>query len=87
MLLHMRRTTVRLPDDLLRAAKRAAADSDRTLTALIEDALRELLARGGSARAGKRRVNLPVFRGGAGTRPGIDIDDSRALLDAMEQRP
>ncbi|OGQ19474.1 MAG: hypothetical protein A2138_09165 [Deltaproteobacteria bacterium RBG_16_71_12] len=82
----MRRTTVRLPDDLLRAAKRAAADSDRTLTALIEDALRELLARAGSARGAKRRVTLPVFRGGAGARPGVDIDDSRALVDAMEAR-
>ena len=35
------RTTVRLDDDLLREAKRVAAEEGRTLTSLLEDGLRE----------------------------------------------
>ena len=36
----IQRTTVRLPSELLRRAKRKAAVEGRTLTALIEDGLR-----------------------------------------------
>jgi hypothetical protein len=76
------RTTVRLPDDLLDEAKRYALESGRTLTALIEDGLRQVLAR---RRAGGElpRVELPTY-GVGGVRPGVDLDDSAALLDAME---
>jgi hypothetical protein len=38
------RTTVRLPRDLLRRAKRKAAEEGCTLTALIEDGLRRVLS-------------------------------------------
>src|ERR1700675_4442894 len=38
------RTTVRLDDDLLRQTKTLAAQTGRTLTAVIEDALRETIA-------------------------------------------
>ena len=38
------RTTVRLPEELLRQAKRRAAEQGRTLTALIEEALRLVIA-------------------------------------------
>jgi hypothetical protein len=38
------RTTVRLPEDLLRRAKRKAAAEGRTLTSLIEDGLRLVVA-------------------------------------------
>jgi hypothetical protein len=76
------RTTLRLDDDLLRAAKRYAAQTGRTLTAVVEDALREALAR--SRRAAKReRVTLPTFRG-HGLQPGVDLDDTASLLDLME---
>ena len=37
------RTTVRLPDDLIRRAKRKAAAEGRSLTALIEDGLRRVV--------------------------------------------
>lgn len=36
-------TTVRLPEDLVRRAKRKAAAEGRSLTALIEDGLRRVL--------------------------------------------
>jgi hypothetical protein len=76
------RTTLRLDDALLREAKHLATRTGRTLTAVIEDALREMLAR---SRAGseRTRVKLPTFRGD-GLRPGVDLDDSAALLDLMD---
>lgn len=76
------RTTIRLSDDLLTAAKKAAAESGCTLTALIEDALREVLARKARPTGGRARVKLTTFRG-TGLRPGVDLDDSAALLDVM----
>jgi hypothetical protein len=76
------RTTVRIDEDLLAAAKKHAAETGRTLTALMEDALRETLARK-EPRAKRRPVKLKVVKG-TGVRPGVDIDDSAALLDAMD---
>ncbi len=76
------RTTIRIDDDLLRETKRLALETDRTLTAVIEDALREVVAR--RTQRGKRRpVRLPTF-GGEGLQPGVDLNDSAALLDLME---
>ncbi len=79
------RTTIRLDDDLLRDAKAAAVASGRTLTSLIEDALREALSRR-DARDSRAAVELPTFKGGGGLQPGVDLDDSAALLDLMEGR-
>jgi hypothetical protein len=76
------RTTIRLDDDLLRAAKRLAVESGRTLTAVIEDALRQALAR--SDKPPSSRVKLPVSQSGSKLRPGVDLDNSAALLDLME---
>lgn len=76
------RTTIRLDDDLLARAKAFAARTGRTLTAVIEDALRAALAQGRPSRR-RERIELPTF-GSGGTLPGIDLDDSGALLDAME---
>ena len=81
MLLHMR-TTVRLDPHLMRAAKKLAADSHRTLTAVIEDALREVLARTQSARP---KIELPVSTRGGGVRPGIDLIKTSSLLDPWEK--
>lgn len=76
------RTTIRLDDELLAAAKAQAAREGRTLTAVIGDALRERLARS-SPTASQAPVSLPTFAGD-GVQPGIDLDDSAALLDQME---
>lgn len=75
------RTTIRLDDQLLREAKRLAADTDRTLTAVIEDALREAIARR-SHQSEREPVHLPTFPGRL--LPGVDLDDSASLLDLME---
>jgi hypothetical protein len=80
----MRRTTVRLNDQLLLEAKKLAASSGRSLTAVIEDALRAALARRAQPRP-RRRTALATFKG-RGLLPGVDLDDTAALLDRMEDR-
>ena len=79
------RTTIRLHDQLHAEAKRLAAETGRTLGAVIEDALRMALARRKQQRR-RRHVRLPTFRGGRGLLPGVDLDNSAALLDRMEGR-
>lgn len=76
------RTTVRLDDDLLRQTRALAAQTGRTLTAVIEDALREALARQRDRRT-LSRVALPTFKG-KGLQPGVDLDDTAGLLDIMD---
>ena len=76
------RTTVRLDDDLLRQAKTLAARTGRTLTAVIEDGLREALGRH-RRRQAQPPVALPTFRG-KGLRPGVDLDDTAGLLDILD---
>jgi hypothetical protein len=77
------RTTLNLNDDLLRRAKILAAETHRTLTAVLEDALREVLGRRTQPRL-RKPVRLPVSPCKPGYGPGVDIDNSAALLDLME---
>ena len=79
------RTTVRLDDRLLEQAKKEAARQGKTLTSLIDQALRQVLAQSGH-RPPKKRVRLPVSHAGGGTLPGVDLNDSASLLDIMEGR-
>jgi len=76
------RTTIRLDETLLREAKAHAAHTGRTLTSVIEDALRASLQRPYVRPARP----IPVFRpqDRAGLQPGVDLSDSAALLDLME---
>lgn len=67
-------------------AKKLAVDTNRTLTAVIEDALQEVVRRRRMATFQKNKITLPVFTG-RGLRPGIDLDNSSALLDSMEGVP
>jgi hypothetical protein len=77
------RTTLRLDDDLLAEVKQVAARSDRILTAVSEDGLREVLARQRKAEERRPVRLLTVLRGGR--QPGVDLDDSAALLSLMEE--
>ena len=78
------RTTIRLDDQLLTEAKRLALESGRTLTAVIEDAVREVVMRRKDApKAKKTRL---ITDGGKGLRPGVCLDNNAALLDIMEGR-
>jgi hypothetical protein len=80
-----KRTTVRLPADLLNRAKRKAAAEGRTLTSLIEDGLRLVIAENRKAAKGKR-VMPPVSTATGGPMPGIDLTDFSALqeMDDLE---
>ena len=71
------RTTIQLPDELLAQAKQAAAASRRTLTQVIEDALRAALARRNPRE--HQPFDWPSFYGEGGLMPGVDLDDSAAL--------
>jgi hypothetical protein len=66
------RTTVVLDEDLLRQAKKAAIDQDRTLSDLVEEALR-----GALNAAPKRKIELPSWPGGL--RPGIDLTNKEQM--------
>lgn len=77
------RTTIRVDDDLLAEVKQLAAKNNLTLTAVIEDALRQMLARQEEVRT-RQPVQLTTVDGN-GPLPGIDLDDSAALLEMMER--
>ena len=72
------RTTVRLPQDLLDRAKRKAAAEGRTLTSLIEDGLRLVVA---DDRRFRKRVLPPVSKAAGGPMPGVDLMDLSALQE------
>ena len=83
MLKHMR-TTINLPDDLIRQAKKAALEADTTLTEIIANALRVALANR-SRKSGWTKTDLsPYTCGTGGVQPGVDLDDTSALLDLMD---
>lgn len=75
------RTTVTIDDVLLAQAKEMAARSHRTLSSVLEDALRETLARH-AATSGRPQISIPVG-GNADDRPLVDILDKEALADAL----
>lgn len=74
------RTTLQLDDSLVSEAKVLAARTGRTLSQVIEDALRQTLVprqRGSSGAI--------VLRTSPGApQPGVDLDDNAALRDLME---
>lgn len=75
------RTTVTIDDQLLIEVKTVAARTGKTLSALVEDALRKSLARRDSAKP----VPLPLLtHDGGGLQPGVDLDDTSALFDLMD---
>ena len=70
-----------MDDDLLEAAKAAAAGTGQTLTRFIEDSVRRQLA---IQQDIEHSVpgSLPVFHGD-GLRPGVDLDNNATLLELM----
>ena len=68
-----KRTTIRLPHEVMARAKRKAATEGRTLAALIEDGVMRVLDDDRKpARPGKR-LRLPVSTTTGGLLPGIDL--------------
>lgn len=75
------RTTVTIDDELLAQVKEVAVRSHRSLSSVVEDALRESLARR-STGATHARVHIPVG-GSADDKPLVDILDREALAEAL----
>ena len=76
------RTTVRLSGDLLRRAKKKAAEQGRTLTSLLEEGLKAVLMESRPTR--QARVRLPISKASGGTLPGVDLNRSSDLEDRMQ---
>jgi hypothetical protein len=76
------RTTLSISDELLLAAKRRARERGQTLGAFVDGALQRELNDAPPTRAAPA---VPVFRGGTGPRPGIDLSSNRALLEAADE--
>jgi metal-responsive CopG/Arc/MetJ family transcriptional regulator len=77
------RTTINLDDHLLAGLKQMAAKTGRTMTSIIEDAIRQAIRP--EKPASRKKVRLTVVAG-KGPRPGVDLDDSASLLDLMDRR-
>lgn len=77
------RTTLDLNSGLLRAAKRRAAETGRTLTSILEEALRCYLEP--PRRPGRRYHYVPLTKCGRLV-PGVDLADRDAVYERMEDR-
>lgn len=75
------RTTVNIHDGLLETVKARAKDEGRTLGDVIEEALRAYLWRVEEPPASG--PPLPVFEGGAGVMPGVDLTTNAGLHEVM----
>lgn len=74
------RTTVRLPEELLKRAKRKAAAEGRTLTSLITDGLQHVV--GEPRRPARHGRVLPrVSDAKGGLMPGIDLGSFSGLQE------
>jgi hypothetical protein len=74
------RTTVRLAEDLLSRAKRKAAAEGRTLTSLIEEGLRGVVAdKRGGANVKRVMPRTSVARGGLAAH--VDLNDLTTLQE------
>jgi len=78
MLSHMK-TTLIIPDTLVRALKRRAAERGTTLSEVVADLLRRGLEKEPTVELGP----LPVYRMGA---PQVDLADRDALFAVMDGR-
>lgn len=79
MVFHMAKTTLNIDDKVMRELKREAARQGKTMSELVETALRQLLQP--KRQQQKKLPPLPKFRGGAYL---VDIADRNALYEAME---
>jgi len=77
------KTMLNLDDDLMCAVEQRANETGLTIPAMIEAALREMLAQE-SKRDHSYRIRWVTMSGGV--QPGIDLADRDALFERMEQQ-
>jgi hypothetical protein len=76
-------TTIHLDDALLAQATKLAREKGCDLSHLIEETLRDKIAP--TPTATPQPLHRLTTVGGDGVRPGVDLDNSAALLALMEQ--
>lgn len=74
------RTTLNIDDQLLISAKHRAVEENVSLACVVENALRESLAKPKT----KRTTIRLVTAAGVGVKPGVDLDNGRSLLSIMD---
>lgn len=75
------RITISVSDQLLAAAKEHARLTGRTLGQFVEAGIRREL----NAKPNQPRPEIPVFDGGSGPQPGVDLSSNRALYEALDE--
>jgi hypothetical protein len=73
---------IRSSQNLMQQLKQLAAEMGQKITSIIGDAARGTL-RGRSKSVTKRKINLPTSKGVL--RPGVDLNNSAALSDLMDE--
>ncbi|CAN5856073.1 antitoxin VapB41 [soil metagenome] len=72
------KTTIDIPDDLMRAVKIRAVEENRKLKDMVADLLRQGLAQSTSETPPVRhRVELPLIKGGHPAKPGEELTPER----------
>ncbi len=74
------RTTISIDEHLLAEARERARRRRQTLGQYIEDALRREFGR-----VSAQAPPVPVFSGGRGPRPGVDLTSNRALQEVLDE--
>jgi hypothetical protein len=79
------KTTIELPDDLLAAAKKRAAELRCSLRQLVEDGLRRQLTPGnGKKHSRRKKIRWITTKGGLP--PGVDVSDRESLHDWLSRQ-
>lgn len=82
MLKHMR-TTLNIDDALMKRVRSIAAAQGKTITQVIEEALRRELS---GQKPEQRAFSLSWVTVSGRLRPGVDLSDRDALYEKMEER-
>jgi hypothetical protein len=80
------KTTIELPDELLIAAKKRAAELRQPFRKLVEDGLRQQLSDGRRIRRPNRKKFRWVVAKG-GLPPGLDVSDRASLHEWLRKQP
>jgi hypothetical protein len=80
------KTTVEIPDELLIAAKRKAADSRTTLRELLERGLRKALAEPSHPRRKSRQPAIRWVTAKGGLPQGLNVRDREEMHEWLRQQ-
>jgi hypothetical protein len=76
--------TLNLDDELTQELAQTVKEKGETIGGLIERALHLFVEQTTRSRRARQHLRLPVSAAGGSTLPGVDLSNSAALLDVME---